>query len=293
MTLISLLFVLMLEHFFKAGSILEEELNSRNWFPNWRQWIAVKIRHSWFDDWPGIAIILGIPVYLIYLISSADAGILFSIVQLALMVVVMIYCLEPIDQNSHLQEYFDAVERDDLQSAFNHIEGYLRLKTDHPVPDDLSELGRTVTRLILSQSNFRYFAVLMYFVLLGPAGALLYRLTSTFEFTERDEEESPFRDKLKQMRTILDWLPARLTGFLYTLAGDFTGAMSKLSEYLPQTEQQNKQLLEETGLGALGINSDTCDDIIEENNQALALVTRSVVILIVIIAVLTVFGWLS
>ena len=55
----------------------------------------------------------------------------------------------------------------------------------------------------------------------------------------------------------------------------------------------NKQLLEETGLGALAIQSDACEDIIEENKQALDLVSRSVVVLIVFIAVMTVFGWLS
>jgi len=293
MTLISLLFVLMLEHLFNASAVLEKELNSHNWFQQWRLWISSKCQQSWFKNWAGIVIIIGIPVLLVELLYAADKGFLFWIFQLALSVLVMLYCLGPIDQNIHLKEYFDAVERDDLQSAYCHVEGYLDLKSDHPMPDDLLTLGRTVTRLILSQSNFRYFAVLMYFVLLGPAGALLYRLTGTFEFTVRDDESSPFRDKLRQMRTTLDWLPARLTGFLYSLAGDFTGAMSKLKHYLLEADHQNKQLLEETGLWALGIKEDACSNIIDENNQALALVSRSVVIFIVFIALMTVFGWLS
>jgi len=293
MTLISLLFVLMLEHFFKASALFENEFKCHNWFQDWRLWISKKFNHTWFDDWIGIAIILGVPVLLIYLLASAENGLLFWLFQLSLTIVVMIYCLGPIEQNEHLREYFDAIEREDLQSAYFHVEGYLDLKSEQHVPENISTLGRTVTRLILSQSNFRFFAVLMYFVLLGPAGALLYRLTGTFEFTVRDDNSSAFREKLQQMRMVLDWLPARLTGFLYSMAGDFTGAMSKLNQYLLRSDQQNKQLLEETGLGALGIKSDECSDIIDENNQALDLVSRSVVIFIVFIAVMTVFGWLS
>ncbi|MCP3673914.1 MAG: regulatory signaling modulator protein AmpE [Gammaproteobacteria bacterium] len=293
MTLISLLFVLMLEHFFKISAVLENEYKSHNWFPKWRLWISSKFQQDWFHDWAGIAIILGGPVLLLYLLDGADSGFFFWIFQLVLTLLVLVYCLGPIDQNEHLREYFEAVEQEDLQSAYRHVEDYFDLKTDQPMPEDLATLGRTVTRLILSQSNFSFFAVLMYFILLGPAGALLYRLTGTFEFTEREDKDSHFMVKLSQMRMILDWLPARLTGFLYTMAGDFTGAMSKLNKYLMDTEQQNKQLLEEVGMGALGIQSNICENILEENKQALDLVYRSVVVLIVFIAVMTVFGWLS
>jgi len=135
--------------------------------------------------------------------------------------------------------------------------------------------------------------VLMYFVLLGPAGALLYRLAGTFEFSVRDDEDSPYQEKLKQLRFVLDWLPARLTGFLYTLAGDFTGAMPRFKQFIFTEQSQNELLLEETGLGALGIKEEHCTDIIDENKQALNLVIRTVVVFLVIIAVLTVFGWLS
>lgn len=293
MTLISLLIVLMLENFFRASAVLENELQSHRWFPSWQQWISARFDQKWFSDWPGLALILGIPVLTIYLLSDVDNGFLFWIFQLAISILVMIYCLGPVDQNPHLNQYFDAVERNDLQSAYHHVEDYLNLKSDQDVPSDIETLGRTVTKLILSQSNFRYFAVLMYFIILGPAGALLYRLTGTFEFNVRDDDSSPYREKLQQFRTVLDWLPARLTGFLYALAGDFSGAMSKLNHYLFNADHQNNQLLEETGLGALGIESADCTNIIDENKQALNLVSRSVVVLLVFIAVLTVFGWLS
>ncbi len=292
MTLISLLFVLILEYFFRVSVIFEEVFKYHKWFPDWFKWITAKFHQSWFSDWPGIFIILGTPVLLVYFISAADQGFLMWLCQLVLSLVVLVYCLGPIDQNEHLGEYFDAMENEELQSAFHHIEDYLDLKSGQDIPENTQKLGRVVTTLILLQSNFRYFGVLVYFVLLGPAGALLYRLTCTFEFATRDEEHSPYQSRLLSLRNLLDWIPARITSFLYALAGDFNGVMSSLKRYLFQANN-NESLLKEAGLGALGLDNEISDDVIEENNQALSLVSRALVILLVIIAMMTVFGWLS
>jgi len=212
-----------------------------------------------------------------------------SLLFMLLTLVVLFYCLDPIDQNGHLDEYFDAMENGDVQSAYYQVEDYLDLKSGKNMPENKQKLGRTVTTLILSQSNFRFFGVLVYFILLGPAGALLYRLTCTFEFSVRDEDESPYRKKLAQLRNILDWLPVRITAFMYALAGDFNGAMSNLKHHLFQAHNHSESLLQETGLGALGLDAEIIDDVKKENNQALALVYRSLVILLVIIAMMTVF----
>jgi AmpE protein len=283
----------MLEQYLKVSAVLETEFKSHKWFPAWRQWISSKVDINKINDWAVVALIIGTPVAVFYILSDLNFGFIFWVVQLVLSVVVMIYCLGPIEQNPHLKEYFEAIERNDLQGAYHQVSDYLDLKSNHQVPDDINSLGRLVTRLILSQSNFRYFGVLMYFVLLGPAGALLYRLTGTFEFSVRDDENSPYQEKLKQLRFVLDWLPARLTGLLYSLAGDFTGAMPRFKQYIFTEQPQNELLLEETGLGALGIKDEHCTDIIDENKSALNLVVRTVVVFLVIIAVLTVFGWLS
>lgn len=297
MTLISLLLVLMLELFFRISAILEDALKYHKWFPNWFKWLRARIKQSWFDDWPGIIIILGIPLVLLHLLYPAENGFLLQLFQLALSVVILVYCLGPIEQNKHLKEYFLAVENGDLQSAYHHVEDYLDLKSGKYVPEDLSKLGRVVTRLILSQSNFRFFGVLVYFVLLGPVGALMYRLACTFEFTIRDDEKSPYQEKLNLLRKILDWLPSRITGFLYALAGDFTGAMVKLKKYLLIKNSDPDKLIQETGLGALGIKTENFQEnsaeIIEENKQAQSLISRSMVIFLVIIAIMTVYGWPS
>ncbi len=297
MTLISLLLVLILETFFRISAIFEEVFKYHKWFPNWYNWIRTRIKQKWFDGWPGIILILAVPVCVIHLLYTANSGFLFLLFQLAISVLVLVYCLGPIEQNKHLKEYFSAVESGDFQSAYHHIEDYLDLKSGKTVPEDMSKLGRAVTSLILSQSNFRFFGVLVYYVLLGPVGALLYRLACTFEFSIRDDDESPYRNNLILLRKILDWFPARITGLLYAMAGDFTGAMTKLKKYLLVKNSDPVNLIQETGLGALGIDRESYEEnstkIIEENNQAQSLISRSLVLFLVIVAMMTVFGWLS
>ena len=293
MTLISLLIVLLLEHFFKVSALLKTELKTHHWFPNWRTFINTKIQQPWFTGWIALVVILGLPTLVVHGVTASNSGFIFWIFQLALTVAVMIYCLDPIDQSSSLSKYFEAIDRNDTQAAYNHVEHYLNIKESYGNADDLQSLGRNVTKLILVQSNFRYFAILLYFVLLGPAGALFYRLSANLEYTSRDDDSSEYTEKLQQLRNLLDWLPARLTGLLYTLVGDFTAAMSSLKRHIVNAKTQNNKLIEETGLAAIGCGSQECDNIIEENQLALDLVSRAVFLMLVIIAVLTVFGWIS
>ncbi len=93
MTLISLLLVLILETFFRISAILEEVLKYHNWFPNWYKWIRTRIKQKWFDDWPGIILILAVPVGFIHLLYTANNGFLFLLFQLVLSVLVLTYAI--------------------------------------------------------------------------------------------------------------------------------------------------------------------------------------------------------
>jgi len=300
MTLISLIIVFILEHLFKASAILEKELNYKSWFPRWRLWIANTIVQPWFNGPVGLTIILGLPTLILYLIVESNHGFLFWIVQLVLSILVLIYCLGPIEQNLNLQEYFEAVEREDLEAAYLHIDKYIGFESSTEKPKDINALGRLVTRLIFSHSNDQYFAVILYFVILGPAGALLYRLAAVFEESEVEEselEKYTYATHIDKLNKILNWIPARFTAILFLLAGDFVSAISKLKHIILEAEHDSNLLIQETGLGAIGVDSESklesAEQVSNENNQALALVSRTAVVLMVIIAIMTLSGWLT
>jgi len=292
MILISLLLVLLLEHHMKVSYILKDRLSAHNWLPLWVETIEPKLHNQ--NVWFSLAVVLLLPVAIIYWLTSIDGDWLLSILQFGLTILVLIYSLGPMNQNAHLSAYFKAVKRDDLQAAYIEVQENLNQKSCLAPPKDIDDLGRTVTHLILKQCNFRLFGVLLYFVIFGIAGALAYNLICSHEFRLREDKASRYRVPMAKMRQIIDWLPQRLTGLLYALAGDFNGALSQYMKYFFKSPKKSIGILVDTGMGALGYSEeDRTEEILLENEQAMALVSRSASVFVLMIAILTVFGWLS
>ncbi len=292
MILISLLVVLFLEYQFKFSQQLTQKLGSDRLLPAWYGLLSARL----YTVTPAIlySVIVLLPVLLIVWLTSIEGDFLHHIIQFALIIIVLSYCLGPIDQNEHLKSYFSAVAREDVQAAFIVVQENLNQKTCTEAPESMDALGRQVTELILRQCNFRMFGVLFYFVLLGIGGALAYTLICQLENLVREDEDSRINTVADKVLTWVDWLPQRLTALLYSLAGDFNGAFAQFLPYAFKSGTESRGMLEATGIGAMGLDTDNRQlDIITENKQALALVSRSMKVLILIIAIMTVFGWLA
>ena len=135
---------------------------------------------------------------------------------------------------------------------------------------------------------------LFYYVVFGIGGALAYNIICNFEYLVRDEEDSKIHPIAKTVRTWVDWIPQRLTALLYSLAGDFNGAFARFLPFAFKSGSQSEGLLEQTGIGAMGLDFENRElDIITENREALALVSRATKVFILIIAIMTVFGLLT
>ena len=292
MILISLLVVLFLEYQFKLSSVLDQRLGAHQLLPNWYGFLGSQMQSAH----PGIlyTLIIIIPAVFAIWLTSMDGDFFLTIVQFALIILILSYSLGPLDQNSHLKAYFDAMERDDREAAFLVVQENLNQKHCTETPETTEKLGRQVTELILRQCNFRLFGVLFYYVLFGIGGALIYNLVCNLEYLVRDEEEARIRPVAQNVRLWVDWLPQRLTALLYSLAGDFNGAFARFLPFVFRSGKDSQGLLEATGIGAMGLDFDNRQlDIITENRQALALVSRSTKVFILIIAIMTVFGWLA
>ncbi|MGH8506782.1 MAG: regulatory signaling modulator protein AmpE [Stenotrophobium sp.] len=85
---------------------------------------------------------------------------------------------------------------------------------------------RTLIGALFIQSHERLFGVLLWFFVLGPAGAVLYRFASRMPRILHESE--PDSQALRVAETLLDllaWIPARITAVLYGLAGSFDDAV--------------------------------------------------------------------
>lgn len=263
------------------------------------------------ETWPALipvvllAALLVLPVAAVTL-SLGDA--LAGFPYLILAVFVLFFSLGPKDLGEDVDEYCKALEDDDeerlQQTAKAIVEG--------DVPEDALTRIHTVEAAVCVQANNRLFAVVFWFVLLGPLGAWSYRVTdlirrravfsATRDDGEADDESGSatlFRDAASSLHGWLAWFPARLTAIGYAAAGHFDAA---LGAWRAPTEQQdatlseyNENLLARVGVSALALGDDDDEDLkqrgIRGATAAKELVVRLLLIWAVVIAAMTLYGF--
>lgn len=122
-------------------------------------------------------------------------------------------------------------------------------RVEHPVHED-------AVHLLFAFGLRRAFGELFWFVVLGPAGALLYAMTvvhSSIRSEGGEDENGPSFDR---MLTWLDWLPARLLALSFALVGNFEVAIARLNHVEGEAAKNAPGLLAGVARGALGLPGD-------------------------------------
>jgi len=122
-------------------------------------------------------------------------------------------------------------------------------------PGDWPQLHQRMLEATAYQGFERLFAVLFWFVLFGPAGALLYRLS--FLYAQLHPEEP-----VRRWLWALEWLPVRLLGVSFAITGNFVGCVNRWKVYVFCLASTSRSVLRETVLGALSVDDElmqSCD----------------------------------
>jgi AmpE protein len=258
-------------------------------------------------NWPAlipvilIAVLLVLPVFAVTF-SLGDA--LLGFPYLLLGITVLFFSLGPQDIGEDVDEYCRAIEEGDE----DRIRQTAKAIIESEVPDDVLERIHKVEEAVCVQANNRLFAVIFWFVLLGPLGAWAYRVTDLIRrravFAAAREQESSgvsehLRDAAMMLHGWLAWVPARLTAIGYATAGNFDPA---LGAWRAPTEQKtdsqseyNEHLLARVGVSALALGDDADEDLVSRGvrgaTAANRLVFRLLLIWAVVIAAMTLYGW--
>jgi len=165
MALIAILLSILIERF--LGSL--EEMRRFNWFDALLAWVR---GFSWSDGAGGTAVAVGVPVLAVMLAAHLLNALWWPLAFLFALLV-LIYSLGPKDLEAQVEAFLDARERGDDESAWLHARDLLG---DAEVTN-ARELTRAMVEAVLVEANERFLGVFFWFVVLGPAGALLYRLS--------------------------------------------------------------------------------------------------------------------
>ncbi len=171
------------------------------------------------------------------------------------------------------------------------------------------ELSRVAIETTLLRAHSGLFAPIFWFVLLGPGGALLYRLTQITN-TAWGKEGGQFNLVGSRVHYWLEWIPAHVTAIGFAVVGDFEDAMYCWRTQASQWKDRAIGIMLASGAGALGVRLGEplpINGILEYRPElglgdaadadylmsAVGLVWRVLVLLLALVLLMTFANWLG
>lgn len=298
MNLVAILLSLLVERF--APSV--DEVRHYRWL----QWLVdFSVKHSRVfsigGGVMGLLLILAIPVLLVGLLQVKIAQ-WSSLFYLLFSVVVLIYSFGPANLGRQLKAYIGACEDGNMDAASRHASPIIGCSK---LPDDNEHsLHRAVLDSVLVENNERLLGVIFWFVVLGPLGAVLFRMSSVLrdDLLQEGDDYCPVAESARILHGLLAWIPARLTALAYALAGSFVDVVECWRQNTSRSAHDwiasNRRLLVDTGISALqfrtcreGVEVDDPSDWHAHIDSAHRLSSRTITIWLIVIALLTLWGW--
>lgn len=202
-------------------------LRQFEWLDTWVRTVA-----GWFGRqgfWQGAAgavIVLGVPVLLLFLLQQAVHGRAFGLLSLVLGVVVLFYCWGPRDLDLDVDAIANAPDPERRAAALQSL-------PPEPPAVPLALSGTVMVDNVFRAALSRWFGVLLWFVLLGAAGALLYRLTQLLARRAALVAQLPAGQAaaFEKLARVLDWPAAQLMTLTLALVADFDAVLSAWRDF--------------------------------------------------------------
>jgi AmpE protein len=249
-------------------------------------------RESFFDDkklnnpfffW--LALIF--PAAFIFLVCFVVKGMVIGLLSLLLWIVIAYFCFNQQIRYEHVVHAVEAFKTNDSKASMEHLGG---LEATISIDNlDKKELAPAAGQLIVWTQYRRWIAVLIYFMLLGPAMAVLYCSALYYEDFFQGKSKQP--KLFKKFVFILDWVPARAVAFSYLLTGNFPrgflawtkkALLPHLGAYDILTNVATKSIYSDEQL-----HSEEAPVVVSSYFQ---LAQRTFILWLVILALLTIFG---
>jgi membrane protein required for beta-lactamase induction len=290
MAFISVLISLFIERL--LGSM--ESMRRFGWFEAYGRWLRRHLPESGPWDGPlGVLILMGAPVLAVTLLSYFISGIWLPL-GFIFAVFMLLYSYGPRDLEAEVEAFVDARERGDEESA----EWYAASLLEGDRPENSHALMRTLMEHIFVETNERLLGVIFWFVVLGPTGAILYRLSCQEKFNQRDHDDG-FAVSVRHLHDILAWVPARICALGYALGGSFEDAIFAWRKESDDWSDHTRGVLISSGFGALqkdrwnGAEKAHPEMSTEDIKATVTLVKRTQLVCLAILALLTLAGWLG
>jgi AmpE protein len=234
------------------------------------------------------------------LLGVFDQGV-SSLLWVALAGLVLFFALGPRDLQQEVDEWLGAAQLGDAPAA-------VRLRAEILEYDAAQRRGPaldSVAEAVFVQANNRLFGVVFWFVLLGPFGALLFRLGDLLRReallraarAEAPAEAAALAADCQRVHGVLAWAPSRLLALTYGVAGSFEESFAGWRAYLRDESDhffdENDRLLVLAGRDALGARWTDAPDEAERTRRAMRLVRVAFYAWLAVLGALTLVAWIA
>lgn len=204
----------------------------------WRRRVESRVSLA-SSPWLGLMMLVLVPVLLLAFLLTALEPLAYGWLSLPLHLLVLLYSLGRGHDKRQLGPFRDAWRRGDHEAATLVAERDLNLRAE-----DAPGLLRAVETQLLWRSHQGFFAVIFWYVLLGPVAALAYRLLA---LTLEHAEGQGIRERAGQFKHAFDWLPVRVLLASFALVGNFVAANRAMLNDLLHWSVPAPRLLAEVG----------------------------------------------
>lgn len=283
MTLFTLLLVLFAERLFKLGEHwqLDHRLEA----------LFRRLRHFSLVRTLGMTLLA---MLIVFLCVRALQGIFFNVPLLVFWILLGLLCIGAGQVRLHYHAYLKAASRDDVHARDNMA---YELTLIHGVPPDCDE--REYLRELqngLLWINYRfYLAPLFWFVVGGPWGPVTlmgYAFLRAWQ-TWLARHHSPrqrLHSGIDAILHVVDWVPVRLVGVVYALLGHGEKALPAWFASLGDRHSSQYQVL--TQLAQYSLAREPHLDKIATPKAAVSMAKKTSLVVVVIVALLTIYGTL-
>lgn len=270
MVFIAILLALSLERFFNWG-----HLRSWQWFDRYCQLLNPYVERLS----PSLRLIAWIApiVFSVGIIEFIFSGWMYGFPYFLFDFVVLLYCFGPTNFWARLYDCLQAMQQGDAQLVDT------RIKTAFPyiATPSSQALHQALVRAIFVEGNQTVFALIFWFAILGPTGAVIYRLTVIVS----NRATADVASLSSRLLEALDWLPSRLLGLLFALGGHFVKVINVWKKYVLQGLSDSDVIIAETGIAALDWTSNKpLPENGEAEKAAIQLFDRALIIMLVVSA---------
>ena len=281
--LVAILLVLVLCRFLPEAARLRD-------FSWWRAWVE-RMAVSSAQAAPVVCIL--VPVLLCALLQWALHGVLFGLSAFLFADAMLFYCWGPRD----LERDVEAIEK--APDSERRAAAAQALRTEGQQAE-LAFEAQALVAATFEAALKRWFGVLFWFILLGPAGALLYRLLQMSTFTPALAEH-PGAAQTRRVALLLDWLPAHFVALALAIGSNFDAVFKTWRDW--HAAQADRFELNPGFLDAIArasVDADVADDGYADDaahnplvalGDAMVLVRRVLVVWLTIVALIVLGGW--